>query len=183
MQLRKFATRNSSREKMTLKSALEDLSKTTLTAVVGLLGKLRYLASLCSGGEGYKHWGMGLVHGDEASDRAFRVAHGSVLRSVLRAPLATLLDDLQDSSGAAGMGPVAYLEEIDGEELLPARSDPASSSHFNAAMTALSSLARAQALPSPSTSLRRRPPAPEPLPPGDGEAREPARATKDATGG
>lgn len=168
---------------MTLKSALEDLSNTTLAAVAGLLGKLRYLASLHRGGEGYKHWGMGQVHGDEASDRAFRTAHGGVLRSVLRAPMATLLDDLQDSSSAVGMGPAAYLEVICCEEILPAWSDAASASHFNAVMTALSSLTQVQAFPSRSSASPRRPPVPEPLPPGDGEAHEPAPVREDAVGG
>jgi hypothetical protein len=168
---------------MTLKSALEDLSKTTLAAVAGLLGKLRYLASLRRGSENYRHWGMARVHGDEASDRAFRSAHGAVLRGVLRAPMATLMDDLRDSSAAAGKGEIAYLEEVQREELCPPRSDPASSTHLNAVMVALSSLVRVQSPSNRSSALPRRPPALKPLPPEDGEVHVHAQARGDEAGG
>jgi hypothetical protein len=55
---------------MTLKSAVQDLRETTLAAISGLLAKLAYLGSLRRREGGYKHWGMTLVHGEDASDRA-----------------------------------------------------------------------------------------------------------------
>jgi len=168
---------------MTLKSALEDLSSTTLAAVVGLLGKLRYLASLRRGGEGYRHWGMGQVHGEDASDRAFRTAHGRVFRSVLRSPLAVLVEDLQDSSRDTGRTPAGYLEEVGKEEVVPLRSDPASVSHFNAVMIALSNLVKVQSWSSRSDASPRRPPGRAPLLPEDDEGPEPALAREDAAGG
>ena len=57
---------------MTLKSALQDLRETTLDAISGLLAKLAYVASLRRGEVGYRHWGMSLLHGEEASERALR---------------------------------------------------------------------------------------------------------------
>src|SRR5438477_13190811 len=80
------------RNKMTLKSALQDVKETTLSAVAGLLGKLAYLASLRRKGR-YAHWGMESVHGLESSERALRTVHAEVLKSVLRAPISTLEED------------------------------------------------------------------------------------------
>ena len=56
---------------MSLKSALQDIKETTLSAVSGLLGKLAYLASLRGGQGRYEHWGMESIHGPESSERAF----------------------------------------------------------------------------------------------------------------
>src|SRR5260370_38024503 len=44
-----------------LRSALEDFEDSTLSAVPGLLGKLRYVALLHSGGGGCLHWGVGKI--------------------------------------------------------------------------------------------------------------------------
>ena len=60
---------------MSLKSALQDIKETTLSAVSGLLGKLAYLASLRGGQGRYEHWGMESIHGPESSERALRQAH------------------------------------------------------------------------------------------------------------
>ena len=49
-----------------LKSALEDFEGSTLSAVPGLLGKLRYLARLYTRGV-YSHWGMEKVYGSGAA--------------------------------------------------------------------------------------------------------------------
>ena len=82
------------RNKMTLKSALQDVKETTLAAVSGLLGKLAYLASLRRAQGRYEHWGMELVHGQESSERALKTAHTEVVTGVLRTPLASLVEDL-----------------------------------------------------------------------------------------
>ena len=63
---------------MTLKSALQDIKETTLSAISGLLGQLVYLASLRRAQGRYQHWGMETIHGQESSERALRAA--SVLR-------------------------------------------------------------------------------------------------------
>jgi len=43
---------------MTLKSAFEDLSRTTLKAIAGCLRKLEYLAGLRERERDYLHWGF-----------------------------------------------------------------------------------------------------------------------------
>jgi hypothetical protein len=127
---------------MTLKSALQDLRETTLAAVSGMLAKLSYLASLRRREGGYRHWGMSLVHGEEASDRALRAAHTEVLSTVLRAPIADLVEDLRESSQDIEMTAGAYVEGMREQfsELLPSPQDEASARHLNSVLVALSSL-------------------------------------------
>jgi len=127
---------------MTLKSALQDVKETTLAAVSGLLGKLVYLASLRRHGR-YQHWGMELVHGPESSERALKTAHTEVVAGVLRAPLGSLVEDLDESSRAAGVAAQAYVEGMKDrvEDLLPGeQSDSPAASHLNSVLLALSSL-------------------------------------------
>src|SRR5271170_1428163 len=95
---------------MTLKSALQDLRETTLAAVSGLLAKLAYLGSLHRREGGYKHWGMSLVHGEESSERALKTAHSEVLSTVLRTPIAELVEDLRESSRDKRQTAEAYVE-------------------------------------------------------------------------
>jgi hypothetical protein len=140
---------------MTLKSALQDVRETTLAAVSGLLGKLAYLASLRRGKHGYQHWGMSLVHGQDSSDRALKAAHSEVLTGVLRAPLATLVEDLHESSQERGLSARAYVEEMQGqlEDLLPGeRKDSPSAAHLNSVLVALSSLEKTPGRATRSTS-------------------------------
>jgi hypothetical protein len=126
---------------MTLKSTLQDLRETTLTAVSGLLAKLAYLASLRNRDGGYRHWGLSLVHGKEASDRALKAAHTEVLSTVLRTPISELVEDLRESTqGSQESG--AYVEDMRQEfnKLLPSPEDIASARHLNSVLIALSSL-------------------------------------------
>jgi hypothetical protein len=128
---------------MTLKSALQDVKETTLAAVSGLLGKLAYLASLRRAQGRYEHWGMELVHGPESSERALKTAHAEVVAGVLRAPLASLVEDLNESSRAAGVAPRAYVEGMRHHiaDLLPGdRPDAPAASHLSSVLLALSSL-------------------------------------------
>ena len=130
---------------MTLKSALQDVKETTLAAITGLLGKLSYLASLRRGRRGYEHWGMQAVYGAESSERALKLAHMEIVTSVLRAPLSSLLDDLQESSHCSGVLPSAYVESLQKEfvDLLPGdRKDSPTATHLNSVLVALSSLER-----------------------------------------
>ena len=128
---------------MTLKSALFDVKETTLAAVSGLLGKLGYLASLRRAQGRYQHWGMETVHGPESSERALKTAHDEVVTAVLRTPLASLEQDLEESSRGAGVEPKAYVERLRGrfEDLLPGeRNDSPAAVHLNSVLVALSSL-------------------------------------------
>jgi hypothetical protein len=130
---------------MTLKSALQDVKETTLAAVAGLLGKLAYLASLRRAHGRYEHWGMGVVHGTETSERALKAAHVEVVAGVLRTPLASLVEDLEESSSASGEAAQAYVEELRErfEELLPdGRQNSPVSSHLSSVLLALSNLAK-----------------------------------------
>jgi hypothetical protein len=146
---------------MTLKSALQDLRETTLDAVSGLLAKLAYLGSLRRREGGYLHWGMSLVHGEEASDRALRAAHTQVLSTVLRTPIPDLLKDLRESSEDSKKTTVAFVEDMREEfsELLPSPEDAASAQHLNSVLAALSSLERNQKRAIPSASSQ--PPQPD----------------------
>jgi hypothetical protein len=138
---------------MTLKSALQDLRETTLTAVSGLLAKLRYLASLRRREGGYQHWGMSLVHGEESSERALKAAHAEALSNVLRAPISDLHEDLLESSQASEEPASSYIESMRkrGADLLPAPDD-VSARHLNSVLVALSSLEKARKPATRSTS-------------------------------
>jgi hypothetical protein len=145
---------------MTLKSALQDLRETTLAAVSGLLAKLTYLASLRRREGGYLHWGMSLVHGEEASNRALKAAHTEVLSTVLRTPIPDLVEDLHESSQDSQKTPGAYVKGMREQfsELLPSPKDTASARHLNSVLTALSSLEKTRKRATPSASLRPQPP-------------------------
>lgn len=127
---------------MTLKSALQDLRETTLAAVSGLLAKLAYLASLRRREGGYLHWGMALLYGEEASERALKTAHVEALSAVLRTPVSNLVEDLHQASADREITPAAYVEGMRGQasELLPSEQDTASARHLNSVLVALSSL-------------------------------------------
>ncbi len=131
---------------MTLKSALQDLRETTLAAVSGLLAKLNYLGSLRRGEGGYQHWGMSMVHGEEASERALKAAHNEVLSTVLRTPITELEEDLQHSSSAKDETAGNYLESMRAQlgELLPSPQDAASARHLSSVLVALSSLEKSR---------------------------------------
>ncbi|HXJ86001.1 MAG TPA: hypothetical protein VMS18_04240 [Candidatus Binatia bacterium] len=140
---------------MSLKSALQDIKETTLSAVSGLLGKLSYLASLRGTLGRYEHWGMENVHGVESSDRALRQAHLEVMGKVLRTPLPSLMEDLRQSSQGRGIAGLDYVEEMRRhfEELLPeGRQNTPASTHLNSILVALSSLERNRGRATRSTS-------------------------------
>jgi hypothetical protein len=140
---------------MTLKSALQDVKETTLAAVSGLLGKLAYLASLRHEQGRYRHWGMSLVHGQDGSERALKAAHAEVVTDVLRTPLASLVEDLHESSQKNGVPADAYVEQMRGQfdVLLPGeRKDAPAATHLNSVLVALSELEKAQQRATRSTS-------------------------------
>jgi hypothetical protein len=128
---------------MTLKSALQDVKETTLAAVSGLLGKLAYLASLRRTQGRYGHWGMELVHGPESAERALKTAHGEILAGVLRTPLQSMVEDLDESRQGSGLTARCYVEGLRKafEDLLPGeQQDSPAASHLNSVLLALSSL-------------------------------------------
>ena len=128
---------------MTLKSALQDLKETTLSAVSGMLGKLTYLASLRRAHGRYEHWGMEVVHGRESAERAMKTAHAEVVAGVLRTPLSSLEKDLEETCKNSGVGPHAYVEGMREkfEDLLPGeRKGSPAASHLSSVLLALSSL-------------------------------------------
>ncbi|MFZ0733788.1 MAG: hypothetical protein WAM79_15800 [Candidatus Sulfotelmatobacter sp.] len=133
---------------MTLKSALQDVKETTLAAVAGLLGKLAYLASLRRSHGRYEHWGMETVHGAESSERALRTAHNEVVAGVLRSPLSTLLEDLQESSQGSGVAATEFVENLNDRfaDLLPSgRQESPAGSHLSSVLLALSKLEKHRA--------------------------------------
>ncbi len=139
---------------MALKSALQDVRETTLAAVAGMLGKLAYLASLKKK-DGYRHWGMSRVYGEESSERALRTAHTEVVSGVLQEPISSLLEDLRVSSRAQGELPAAYIEEMRANfsDLLPEdRKDSSGATHLNSVLVALSALEKTRARATRSTS-------------------------------
>ena len=141
--------------KMSLKSALQDVKETTLSAVSGLLGKLSYLGSLRGPRGAYNHWGMQIVHGVDSSERALRQVHLEVMARVLRTPLPSLLEDLKHSSEGSGIAGSEYVEKMRGQlaDLLPeGRQNTPASSHLNSILIALSSLERNRGRATRSTS-------------------------------
>jgi hypothetical protein len=140
---------------MTLKSALQDLKQTTLAAISGLLGKLAYLGSLRRAHGRYEHWGMEVLHGPDATERAIQTAHSEVLAGVLRTPLARLEEDLEQSSGQDGTGAQEYVDQMRGrfEDLLPGeRKDAPAARHLSSVLLALSQLEKDRERATPSTS-------------------------------
>lgn len=140
---------------MTLKSALQDLKETTLAAVNGLLGKLAYLASLRGPQGGYEHWGLQAVYGQESSERALKAAHVEVITGVLRAPLESLEEDLQQSSRNSGVTARVHIQRMRERfnDLLPGeRKDSPAATHLNSVLVALSSLEKNRERATRSTS-------------------------------
>jgi hypothetical protein len=128
--------------KMTLKSALEDLSKTTLGALADCLKRLEYLGGLRKLRGAYWHWGFSKVHGEAAAKKAFHEAHRAAISEVLSTPLRTLLQNAESSSNNAGIDPQGYLESLGQAELLPENPGAGSARHLNSVLHALLRLER-----------------------------------------
>jgi hypothetical protein len=132
---------------MTLKSALEDLSRTTLEALYGCFRRLEYLAGLRETKGEYSHWGFSKVYGEMQAKQALTSAHRTAVSEVLSTPLRTLLDDVEASSHQAGMETESYLENLAGkqEKLLPENPGAGSARHLNSVLHALLGLERNRA--------------------------------------
>jgi hypothetical protein len=82
-------------------------------------------------------------HGQETSERALRTAQAEVLKSVLRAPLSTLQEDLRLVCEHNGLEAEIYVERmrLSFDDLLPeGKQDSASATHLNSVLLALSHL-------------------------------------------
>ena|SRR5215472_7177522 len=129
---------------MTLKSAFDDLSRTTLRAIAGCLQKLEYLAGLRSRAGEYSHWGFGKVYGQATANKTLEAAHRETVSKVLCTPLSELLEDVENT-GATGREAVEiYLERLAElrEDLLPKNPGVGSARHLNSVLHALLGLVR-----------------------------------------
>ena len=131
---------------MTLKSALEDLSHTTLEAVAGCLRKLEYLAGLRAQEGHYAHWGFGKVYGKATANKTLGAAHREVVSEVLSTPLGTLLEDAESTSRQIGVDPEQYLGDLAqrGNALLPSDPGAGSARHLSSVLRALLGLERSR---------------------------------------
>jgi hypothetical protein len=129
---------------MTLKSAFEDLSLTTLEAVSGYLRKLEYLAGLREDKGEYSHWGFRRVQ--TSARKAFNTAHRAAISEVLSTPLRLLMQDVERSSELAGVAAEKYLESLAerDEGLLPKNPGAGSARHLSSVLHALLGLERAR---------------------------------------
>ena len=124
---------------MTLKSALEDLTRSTLRAISGCLQRLEYLSGLRERGQGYSHWGFEKLHGESAANKALAEAHQSAVSHILSTPLSKLLSDVESSTEAEGQNTEAYLRGLSqkGTTLLPNNPGPGSARHLSSVLHAL----------------------------------------------
>jgi hypothetical protein len=131
---------------MTLLSVSDDFVRTTLRAVPGLLGRLRYVAGLRGEDGRYQHWGLARVYGEPAAQRTLAEAHLSLFLKVLRAPLRELVEDLQQMAAADGEKPAVCADRLREAlpRLLPPELGGGSARHFSSVLEGLSSLSRSR---------------------------------------
>ena len=129
---------------MTLKSAFEDLTRTTLRAITGCLQKLEYLAGLRAKEGAYTHWGFGKVYGQTVANKALESAHRESVSEVLSTPLHALLADVEHSGTESTSEIESYLERLAGqsETLLPQDPGVGSARHLSSVLHALLGLER-----------------------------------------
>jgi len=134
-----------------LRSALEDFESSTLSAVPGLLGKLRYLAQLHDGHGAYSHWGLKKVYGGGAAEKAIQTSHRILVSGVLKTPLRDLVDDLKWSATEAQITEFEVLSCLETPQgnALPAQRLHASEKHFKSVLHSLSALVQNRASAAP----------------------------------
>src|ERR1700675_1472649 len=131
---------------MTFLSASEDFLATTLAALPGVWGKLRYLAGLRSEGGAYDHWGLSRLHGEAAVQRALGAAHRDMFLQILRTPLEPLLEEASLSAAEQELDAGSYLRGLaqDSQSLLPRDLGGGMETHVSSVLKALSELAQAR---------------------------------------
>ena len=129
---------------MTFRSALEDLSRSTLRAISGCLQRLDYLSHLRSDKGDYSHWGFGKVYGQSTANKALSEAHREAVSRVLSTPLSQLLQDVENSTKEEGRATEEYLQKLSdqGKTLLPSDPGPGSARHLSSVLHALLGLER-----------------------------------------
>lgn len=125
---------------MTLSSPLEDLQRSTLQAIAGVLRKLEYLAGLRSSAGHYAHWGFSRAHGETAADESMAKAHRSALSRALSTPLRRLMQEVEEYSRECNIPPAVYVEQLlaRNNTLLPPEPGAGSARHLNSVLHALS---------------------------------------------
>src|SRR5260370_16240731 len=88
-----------------LRSALEDFEDSTLSAVPGLLGKLRYVALLHCGGGVYWHWGLGKGYWKGPAAEASSASTGALVFRIPGTPVKTLPSGLKQPPPGAPITP------------------------------------------------------------------------------
>jgi len=133
---------------MTLQSAFEDLTRTTLEAFSGCLRKLEYLAGLREPKKDgdYSHWGFRKVYGEMQAKKALTTAHRTAVSEVLSTPLRNLLEEVETSSQEAGMETERYLDSLAEKQdrLLPSNPGAGSARHLSSVLHALLGLQRSR---------------------------------------
>jgi len=129
---------------MTLKSAFEDLCRTTLEALHGCLRKLEYLAGLRESAGDYSHWGFSKVYGEQSARKALTAAHRTAVSGVLCTPLRDLLEDTESTCEKSGIATEEYLDGLSQkrDSLLPNDPGAGSARHLNSVLRALLGLER-----------------------------------------
>jgi hypothetical protein len=127
-----------------LRSVKEDLQASTLYAVSGLLGKLRYFATLRQQDGSYQHWGLSRVHGEAAAQKALAEAHRSLVSIILQTPLRRLVQDLDESSTPNNQSSLEFLEGLQDRESESLPRDPSAGyrRHLSSVLRALSALTK-----------------------------------------
>lgn len=146
---------------MIFKSALADFEGSTLDAVPGLLGKLRYVALLHNGAGAYSHWGLEKVHGSGTAEKAIRVSHGALVGRILKTPLRDLADDLKWSAAGAQTTDFDFLSSLTMPlgHILPTQRVDALEKHFRSVLQTLSALVLNRTPATPQDASQLPPPA------------------------
>ncbi len=128
---------------MSLFSAAEDFSLNTVSAIPGVWGKLRYVASLRQADGRYEHWGLARKYSENAAQQAILDVHRELALRILRTSVRSLLEE---TATAAEQGEVPLPEFVallsrDADVLLPWDFRGGSAKHFMTVLESLSYLA------------------------------------------
>lgn len=129
---------------MTLLSATEDFATRSLSAVPGVLAKLRYVAAMRRENGHYEHWGMERIYGTQTVRQVLESTHRELVLQVLRMPLSELLNDALECAQRAEVSPIEYVAQLKAEAdaLVPEDIGGGSVRHFSTVLKAISGLTR-----------------------------------------
>lgn len=93
------------------RGASSDLWRNTLSQIVSVFGRLRYLASLRNPNTGlYEHHGLALIFGDKEADKALRKSHQRTFEEWLSCPLEKQRLDLNEYLSEISDDPGAVID-------------------------------------------------------------------------